>query len=345
MNKLRLTISGALIYILCSSSVWVDLTLIMPSELMLPSSVHTIAMIDRTLQDDNKQNKIEEIVTGEAFEQDAQAIIRLNDGFIEACSAVNRYEIVPTLKRLKSNGTKSTFPDPLQPEIITDICQQYESDAILSVEIFDTDFIITHVPVNVEVADVNGLKIPRVEIRATGVAVIRLGIRIYAASDHSILDEYQTTYRLNFDAQARTLQEALNKMLDKVDAVNRAGFDAGYNYGRRITPTYYTVRRYFFDKPKKHLGKGVRYSGVADWENAIIEWSEVVNTGKRKAAGRAAYNIAVAYEVLGDLEEAKEWAARSYTEFKEKEADDYFKTLRNRIRDEQLANQQFNKNE
>ena len=130
-------------------------------------------------------------------------------------------------------------------------------------------------------------------------------------------------------------------MLDKVEATNRASYDAGFIYGQRITPTYYQVTRYFFDKPKKELGAGVRYSEVADWQGAIDAWMNVVDKGERKDAGRAAYNIAVAYEVLGDLEKAKEWAARSHTEFAEKDADEYYKMLSNRIREERLVSQQL----
>jgi tetratricopeptide (TPR) repeat protein len=144
---------------------------------------------------------------------------------------------------------------------------------------------------------------------------------------------------MTFDAEAATLQGAINAMLDKVEATKRASYESGFTYGERITPTYYQVTRYFFNSPKKKLGAGVRYSEVGDWNNAIREWTKVVDNGKLKDAGRAAYNIAVGYEVLGDMEKAKEWAARSHTEFQEKDADEYYKTLCNRINEERLVSQ------
>ena len=328
-------------YVLLSSSAWVKLTLVKPSELVLPDYIKSIAIIDRTLQEENTRNKLEQVATGEAFHQDEQAIMKVKEGFIESCSGTNRFQPVRTTERFIGNGTKTSFPTPLDWNTVTDICNKNQTDALLSIEIFDTDWILTNSPVKIDTKNYNGTILPHIEFKATGVAIINFGVRIYDAANRVILDEFQTTRRLNFDAQAMTLQAALNQLLDKVEAVNRASFDAGFYYGERITPTYYQVTRYFFDSPRKKLGAGVRYSEVADWKNAITAWTKVVDTGKRKHAGRAAYNIAVAYEVLGDLEQAKAWAARSHTEFAEREADDYYRMLSNRIIEENMVKEQM----
>jgi tetratricopeptide (TPR) repeat protein len=271
-------------------------------------------------------------------------VIRIAEGFIEACSGTKRFEIIRTGERYGSNGTKTTFPTPLEWDSVNEICYRHQTDMLLSIEIFDTDFLLTNNPVRIDVKDDNGKLSTRVEFKATGVAIINFGIRLYDNKNHVILDEYQTSHRLNFDAQAPTLQGALNQMLDKTEAINRACYESGFVYGERISPTYYQVTRYFFDKPKKELGAGVRYSEVADWKGAINAWMKVVDKGDKKDAGRAAYNIAVAYEVLGDLETAKEWAARSHTEFEEKDADEYYKMLSNRIREENMVRQQMPQN-
>ena len=330
-----------LAYMLLSSSAWVKLTLVRPSELVVPDYIKSIALIDRTKQDENTKNKVEQVLTGEAFRQDEQAVLKVKEGFIEACSGTQRFITVRTAERYTSDGTKTTFPTPLDWNTITDICNKNQTDALLSIEIFDTDFMLTNNPIKLATRDEGGRLVTRLEYRATGVAVINIGIRLYDAVNRVIVDEYQTSHRMNFDAQAVTLQAALNSLLDKVEATNRASYEAGFAYGQRITPTYYQVNRYFFDGPRRKLGAGVRYSEVGDWKGAIDAWTKVVNGEKRKFAGRAAFNIAVAYEVLGDMEKAKEWAARSHTEFNEKDADEYYKILCNRIIDERIADQQM----
>ncbi len=341
MKRFKYIIAAVALLMLLSSSAWVKLTLVRPSAIVLPDHIKTVAMIDRSVQEKSPESKLEQVVTGEMFRQDEQAVLKITDGFIEACSGTQRYQTVRTAEKYKSNGTKNSFPTPLDWNIIDEICKRHQADAVLAIEIFDTDFILTNSPIKIETTNDKGVIIPRVEFKAMGVAVINFGIRLYDAANRVILDEYQTTHRLNLDAQAPTLQAALNQILDKTEAINRASYDAGFIYGERISPTYYQVTRYFFDKPKKELGAGVRYSEVADWKGAINAWMKVVEKGDRKDAGRAAFNIAVAYEVLGDLEQAKSWAARSHTEFEEKEADDYYKNLVNRIREENVVNQQM----
>jgi hypothetical protein len=340
MRKISLYLLAASVYLIFNSSAWVNLTLVRPSAIVLPDHVRAIALVDRTLQEESPEHKLEQVFTGEFFRQDEQAVMQVKEGFIEACSGFNRFSAVRTEERYAGDGTKTTFPTPLGWDKVSEICNKYQADVVLSVEIFDTDFILTNNPVKVETTNDAGKITSRLEFRAQGIAVINFGIRLYDPSSQLILDEYQTTHRLNFEAQGGTLQAALNQLLNKVEAVNRASFDAGFIYGQRITPTYYRVTRYFFNKPKKTLGEGVRYSEVADWHGAIEAWMKVVNGRDRKDAGRAAYNIAVAWEVLGDLEKAREWAARSHTEFAEKEADDYYKLLTDRIREEQIVGQQ-----
>lgn len=67
-------------------------------------------------------------------------------------------------------------------------------------------------------------------------------------------------------------------------------------------------------------------------QDAIGIWKEVVTNGNRKAAGRAAHNIAVSYEVLGDTQKALEWAQRAYRDYGETLSRDYAKILLRRKR-------------
>ncbi len=332
---------GVVMMMTLSGSAWVNLTLVRPSEIRLPEHIRTIALIDRTLQDDTPQNIIEQTLTGEYFRQDEQAVFQAAEGFIEACAGLEKYLTVRTSERYLSDGNASSFPSAMEWTGISEICERHQADAVLSVEIFDTDFIMTNMPVKLEDAGANETGLPKLQYNASGIAVIDFGVRLYDPSTKTILDEYRTTCRMNFQSRGTSLQAAINQMIDKTSAINQASYDAGYRYAQRITPTYFVATRYFYDRPKRVLGTGVRKSEVADWQGAMNSWMKVIDTGSERQAGRAAYNIAVAYEVLGDLEKAREWASRSYTDYRDKRADDYYKLLSDRIDQEFIADTQL----
>ena len=91
MKKVIYSFAASLMFVLFTSSAWVKLTLTRPSELILPEHIKTIALIDRTLQEETPQNKLEQVITGEVFHQDEQAILKVADGCIDGCSGINRF--------------------------------------------------------------------------------------------------------------------------------------------------------------------------------------------------------------------------------------------------------------
>jgi hypothetical protein len=337
MNKLKIFFIGIAAYMVLGSSAWVKITLTHPAVVSLPGNISSFAIIDRTVQDNTNSNKLEQVLTGEAFHQDEQAVRQVIDGIINSCSNYGKYKIIRTTERYKGNGTKNTFPTMLSWETVEEHCKKNNVDALLSIEIFDSDFILTTNPVNVARA-IGGNMLGAV----SGVVVINVGIRIYDPFTKTIIDEYMVTQRVNVGGNVSTVAGAANTVLNKVDAVNQTSYESGEVYGNRISPSYYTVTREFFNKPKKNknLLAGVRKSEVADWNGAIESWTKALDDKKAKVQRRAAFNIAVGYEVLGDLMKAKEWASKAYTEYGEKTANDYYNKLVRRVNEENVVNYQ-----
>lgn len=340
MKKIRLIVVCAGLFFLLSGMAWVKIYLLQPALISLPQNIKTIAIIDRTLQSDDVKNRIEKVLTVENFKQDEQAIKKVTEGIIDACSEFGLYNLQPTSERFIGGGTKNSFPKPLSGNEVTRLCEKHKADAILSIEIFDTDFLITN-PVNVvqQVEKIAGGNPQGYNV--SGVVVIYFGIKVYDLLSKKVVDEFQVTHRMNYDAGGSTIRDVVNQAMEKVEVLKQASYDAGGLYGERISPTYYAVTREFYNKPKKsnNLRVGVRKSEVADWKGAIESWKLCLNE-KRKIAGRAALNIAVGYEVLGDLEQAKEWARKSYIEYNEKMANDYYNALVRRIREEEIIKRQ-----
>ncbi len=328
-------------FILLTSMAWVRINLLKPALYVFPPHIRNIAVIDRSLSDETVKNKIEQTLTLEMMKQDQQAVIKVMQGMVDACAGFDLYHLEKTNERFKGGGSKSLFGPPMGWDQVAALCEKYHADAMLAVEIFDSDFIITN-PVQAVRQAAEGAILTGSGYNVNGIVVINFGIRVYDPAHKKIIDEYQVSHRMNFNGGGYTVQDAVNYVLNKVEAINQTSYYAGRIYGERITPSYYTVVREFYDRPKKdnNLRIGVRKSEVADWNGAIESWTLALNS-KRKVARRAAFNIAVAYEVLGDIGKAKEWARKAYTEYEEKEANDYYNMLVHREREEAVIRGQL----
>ncbi len=340
MKKITLIpISLVIIFTLCSMA-WVRINILKPALVVLPAHIRNIAVIDRSVQAETSENKAEELLTGELFKQDEQAVRQSINGTIDVCSEFNLYHLIRTSERIRGGGSKSTFPELMDWVQVSELCEKHEAEALLAVEIFDSDFIISN-PVSIARQVLEGKALTGSGFHVTAVAAVNYGVRLYDPSSKKVLDEYHVTHRLNYEGSGATPQDAFNHLLNKIEAINQTGYEAGRFYGERISPSYYSVVREFYNKPKRNndLRTGVRRSEVADWTGAIESWTRALNA-KRRIAGRAAFNIAVAWEVLGDLDKAKEWAARSYTDYREKRGNDYHNILVYRIREEEEMKRQ-----
>ena len=323
------------------ASAWVTLTLTRPALVNLPQHIQTLIIVDRTLPADVKKNKIESVLTGEMPHQDEQAVEQVINGVISVVNNGQRMRAIRTTEKFVGGSDGKTFPEAMSWTVITNLCQKYKADAALVLETFDSDYILTHGRAKVQQ---NEDGTPALSFYAEGVGTVNLGFRVYDPSQKVISDEFQFNHEARWNAGGSSITAAVEGLMNKTEAVKQVSYDAGSLYGQRITPTYYRVRRYFYDKPKRNhkLTEGVRKSKVADWQGAIESWQEAMKIAKkRKHRGRIAYDIAVGYEVLGDLDKALDWASKAYVDYKEKWADDYVRQLKNRINEEAVVREQL----
>jgi hypothetical protein len=103
------------------------------------------------------------------------------------------------------------------------------------------------------------------------------------------------------------------------------------------------LSRQYYSKGKKapQVATGARRAEVNDWKGALAVWESGMAHASAKDAARLSYNIAVANEVLGNTNDAKKWASRSYVDYGNKKAKSYLWSIENRLRDEELSDQQM----
>jgi hypothetical protein len=127
---------------------------------------------------------------------------------------------------------------------------------------------------------------------------VLVGFRLYDAKSGKVIDEVTltsgTTYKYGGIAQAH---------IDAVEAYIHRICPCFTAYGDR------TVR--FYVKGSPNLEKAKAAIIGRSWSEAIALWEADASSAKASAAKRAAYNLAVLYDALCEVEKAEEWYRRA----------------------------------
>lgn len=352
MKRLRLLLQmvSALVVLLlvggCTSSRSVTMESMEPADMTFRSEIRTILIVDRSEFNDGTVGLLETVLTGEIFDQDRAGLQAMIWSLRDELAWSGRFDTRVASEVLPGNSLTSVFPDPLDWKEVTSLASRYGTDVVLTVEIFDSDFIVTdgkRLVARTVVVDGHEQKIEETEYYAEGVANMTIGFRIYDPKVRDILDEdlFSRTHRWN--AKGSTLQDALIALSDKVAIARQVSRQVGAAYASKIAPMPVSIDRNFYTKAKhvREMEEGARQADIGDWAGAARTWEAGLNFADQKEAGRLCYNIAIAHEVQGNWANARKWAERSYVEYGNVEARDYVNQLDNRVWREELAMDQM----
>lgn len=301
-----------------------------PASINIGQDIQNIVVVDHSAPKDQVIDIIEGALTGEGIGQDVEAVLNLIEGIKEIGSHSHRFSISREKKRYGKGKLLENIPQPMDLSLIRKIGRTHNADAVLAIDKFDSDFIVTDAKVDYsDDENVSEETRRKKAYRARGVATVTVYIRLYETSSGDVIDELKQKESFSWSTYGETVDAAVKALLRKQVAVNKVSYRSGLAYGRRIAPSRLTVTRQLYRKPKKHtyLARGVRKAEVADWKGAIADWKVATNAQEQKVRQRASYNIAIAYEVLGNLEKAKKWAQKSHIDHGEKKAKEYYDIL------------------
>lgn len=333
----------------CSLSEPVLINTIRPADITVASEIQTILLLDRTVvRRDDWLSIGESILTGELPFEDRVAAQQALNALKQQLQTSPRFEVVIASERMVGNSLSGAFPDPIPWSEQKALLRKYQADALLSIEIMDSDFLTTEGVRMVKETVGEGKRkrtVERKEFYAEGVGQLKMGFRFYDTPRRNIIDQQLISERRTWRKSARSKAEALAQLIGKSEATRRLAEEAGADYAYKVAPMPVQLRRQFYTKAKESqaLEQGARLAEVNDWSQAIEVWQAGIKEASReKDRGRMALNIAVGYEVLGQFDLARDWAQKAYALYGEKRARSYVSLLEQRIQSEARVEEQMN---
>lgn len=335
----------------CGGKKPVSINTLRPANITIDSHIQKVLVIDRTKPSERDRwiNIGEGVLTGEGIMADRAAAQELVNSLKNSLQNSPRFQTTIANERYIGNSLTAVFPEPIPLHEQHKLLRTYKVDAIVALEILDTDFIITDGQRTVKKKVSNRENRNEVEKEvnewfAKGVGNIKVGMRVYDPHRRQIIDQQLLSNTQTWEATGESKQEALAALIVRDEAVRNLCRKLGHDYAFKIAPMPVSLRRLFFTKSKNspELEEGGRMAEVGAWNDAINKWEEgIIKAEKEKDKARMAYNIAVAYEVLGDLDKALEAAQNAYSKYNSKEARNYAQQIQSRMRDEEKVDQQL----
>lgn len=303
----------------CSKFAMVSFNYPVPPQKHMPENIKTIAIANRSLTPkENKTGKIiESVISGEIEVSDRKASNECIVGVMERLA--NNEDIrcvIASENRLFGSGTRD-IPTPLDWEKVSEICQSSNSDALLVLEMFDS---------NSDMFSLPKILLPRHHSDDERTFQVKMYWRLYDPSLRQVIDQYECNRQLTFVSDGSTATVPPK-------ALHGAAYTGGLEYIERYLPGYFIVDRQLFKKGKSNgkeaFKSAYRYIEMNDWERAADTWEDVIRNQEPENVGRAYLNMAVYFEQIGNIEEAIRYAQIAYSDHGIKQARDYEFALRN----------------
>ncbi len=343
MNKLFLfvTLISVVSLFSCRTSS-ISIQVLEPADINVPLSIKNIAAINRSLpaKGQGLNNVLEGVVTGEGLFVDRDASKRTIDGLTSALASSPRFTLtVPGNIELKGTGT-AKWPIPIEWSQVEQICNDNKVDALLVLETFDSN--ASHnVTSKTLTKTVDGKQVSYLEFYAHLGIAINAGWRIYEPKQKRIIDQNVYVDGMNWDKTGANEKEAIGHLPSQRNATLDAGYYAGQQYSRRISPTWVNVSRMFYVKGNEKMENAKRKVDLNLWTEAAELWQASLNDPKKKVGGWAAYNLALAAEMDGKLDLAIEWCNKAYSDYGNSQARSYSNILYKRKNDQERLKQQM----
>jgi hypothetical protein len=179
------------------------------------------------------------------------------------------------------------------------------------------------------------------QVQVSGTATSNAGFRVYYPKTKSILYEDRFDYKKRWTQSSTNPADAIAKLIKKNEALFDVSYETGFEFAMNVVPLYFWENRDMYKGKKGDMERGERQALAKDWEGAIKTWTEVYNmSNKSKIRAKAAFNVALGYEVMGDLTNAQIWVQRAYVEVGKKTALEYSNIIDYRIREQDKLKEQ-----
>ncbi|HKJ78995.1 MAG TPA: DUF6340 family protein [Prolixibacteraceae bacterium] len=338
-NKIRRYFSvllTAVVAFSCTSTRTMLVELPEPSKKELPANVQSLTIVTQTVNNkytDLEADSLQNLFYKQNFDLDTviydkQVVDTTIRALGELLFESGRYDFVIPQNRFINSNRISSPTRKLDWQMVKELTETYETDAVLSL-----DYLSTRVITDFDresffnPADNNFYAGAQAEMRISYNAVFR----VYYPENESILVEEVMQDTLLWEDASLSVRELFQDFTPIKEALVETGILIALDLSDKISVIWDTDRRTFYHSGNDKFEQAVALVNSGDWLSAVELWKEVAEESKSKSlTSKAQYNVALGYEMIGDLNQAISWAVKSYKTMYRTLTYDYLEKLKER---------------
>ncbi|HKJ43834.1 MAG TPA: DUF6340 family protein [Sunxiuqinia sp.] len=301
-----------------------------PSKDMLPDSIVTLALMNRSVTSDFQDYPADSLqIYFYDNEFDVNAVLLdslVADTTLKALGQLlyesGRYQVViPKNRNIPRESKYYKVAEPLSWDYVRRICDLYHTDALLVIERY-MDKIKTHYD---QYQDSHYASID---------SKYNAFVRIYDPKSETILRQISVDDTIYWSQQSYSQRDLfLHRLVSVKKALIETGIQTAIDLDDKISPQWQTESRGYFQIKDANSDSLESYINNNDWQAAFDYWKKLYDQNHGKSLkSKLEYNMAVASEMIGDFDGAADWAKKSYLTQYRQQTENYLYTLKRRIK-------------
>jgi len=302
----------------------------------LPENIQSLLLMGRVLNDNYNnldEDSLQMIFYRQNFNYDTiindfQTIDTTLKALGDLLFESGRYDVVIPEDRFPKIENTSLIAGEMRWDEIKELCDTFKTDAVLSLDYFKTRVITEYEKTtSYNVFSSSFADESRAEMKVNYEALFR----IYDPRIEKVILRRFMRDTLIWEGADRTARDLFYWFTPVKSALSEAGIAIALDLSGEICPIWRTEKRGYFTSGDANLKQAAQLVNSNQWESAIELWKDAANeTNSKSVKSKAEFNIALGYEMLGDIDSSIEWALKSYETMYRTNTFNYLETLKRR---------------
>lgn len=318
--KILLLAFGVVFFSSCTRLLYTSLDILRPAKVAFATDANDLLVVNNSVvqppEYGHKTEMLNQTAKNVLIKTDSMSIFCLG-ALTEDLDGKDFFASVQLIPNTINKGTEFFRSEGLTAEKVKELCREKHVNVILSLD---------KMKVNDDLTE------DYLTETSTFIGTLELKFETFWSIHYLNKPEVtsvQFTDTVFWESESYQRKKAMSDLPNRNDALVDGALNVGHKTVNRFVPYWDKVDRYFFNPRNKLMKQAMDSVYVKNWKSAISLWEAEYNKSKNTwIQAQAANNIAIGYEITGNLDKALEYAANAYYSMGKMTIADYESFLR-----------------